>query len=145
MDQEPPAGAYDPVAAVELIYEWLDRWGPRALHDLAIRSDDPVALERARDRATDAAIVAGRGEMLKELRAAISDWALEQYRRQGFGAIYFQPAMEPAEQRRESIEVLTDAATANLVADLVPEEIIDTLVARFALVSGGPGFTVVPE
>jgi hypothetical protein len=145
MDDEPPTEAYDPVAAVEIIYEWLDRWGSKALHSLAIQPDDPVALERARDRATDAAIVNGRGDLLSELQAGITDWALKQYRRQGFGAIYFQPAMEPPEQRLEAIEVLIDAATANLVADLVPEAIVDTLVARFALVFGGSDFTVEPQ
>ena len=144
MDEEPPAEVYDPVAAVEHIYAWLDRWGSNALHAVAIRPDDPVALERARDRAVDAAIVNGRGELLRELQAGITEWALEQYRRQGFGAIYFQPAMEPPEQRRDAIEVMTDAATANLVADLVPQETVDTLVARFAIIFGSPGFSVPP-
>jgi hypothetical protein len=144
MDEEPPAEVYDPVAAVEHIYEWLDRWGSNALHAVAIRPEDPAALERARDQATDAAIVNGRGELLRELQAGITDWALEQYRRQGFGAIYFQPAMEPPEQRRDAIEVMTDAATANLVADLVPQETVDTLVARFAIIFGSPGFSVPP-
>jgi hypothetical protein len=144
MDPEPPAEGYDPVAAIERIYAWLDVRGSNALPRFAIRPDDPVALEQARDRATDAAIVGGRGQMLKELQAAITEWALEQYRRAGFGAVYFHAAMEPAEQRREAIEVLIDAATAHLVADLVPQEVVDTLVARFDLGFGGPGFAVVP-
>lgn len=74
MDDEPPAEAYDPVAAVEVIYEWLDRWGSNALPHLSIPPGDPVALERARDRAIDAAIVAGRGELLRELQAEITEW-----------------------------------------------------------------------
>ena len=53
--------------------------------------------------------------------------------------------MEPPEQRRDAIEVMTDAATANLVADLVPQETVDTLVARFAIVFGSPGFSVPPS
>jgi hypothetical protein len=52
--------------------------------------------------------------------------------------------MEPPEQRRDAIEVMTDAATANLVADLVPQETVDTLVARFAIIFGSPGFSVPP-
>jgi hypothetical protein len=144
MDQEPPAEAYDPVAAVERIYAWLDARGSNALPRVAIRPDDPAALERARDRATDAAIVAGRGQMLKGLQTAITEWALGQYRRAGFGAVYFHAAMEPPEQRREAIEVLIDAATAHLVADLVPQEVVDTLVSRFDLAFGGPGFTAAP-
>jgi hypothetical protein len=144
MDQEPPAEVYDPVAAIGLMYEWLDQRGSNALPRFAVHPNDPVALERARDRATDAAIAAGRGQMLKELQTAITEWALEQYRRAGFRSIYFYAAMEPPEQRRDAIEVLIDAATAHLVADLVPQEVVDTLVSRFDLAFGGPGFTVAP-
>lgn len=145
MDQEPPAEAYDPGAAVERVFAWLDRRGSSALPRIAIQPNDPVALERARDRATDAAIVAGRGQMLKELQTAITEWALKQYRRAAFGSVYFDAALEPPEQRRDAMEVLIDAATAHLVADLVPQEVVDTLVARFDLEFGGPGFTVVPD
>ena len=112
------------------------------------RRDPSGGSGRAResqDQATDAAIAHGRGDLLRELRSGITEWALEQYRRQGFGAIYFQPAMEPPEQRRDAIEVMTDAATANLVADLVPQETVDTLVARFAIIFGSPGFSAAPS
>ena len=109
-----------------------------------MRLDDPAALDHARDQAADAAIVAGRGKLLKELQTAITDWALEQYRREGFGAVYFHPAIEPPAQRRDAISILIDAATANLVADLVPEAIVDTLVARFELAFGRRSFASEP-
>lgn len=52
--------------------------------------------------------------------------------------------MEPPEQRREAIDVLIDAAIANLVADLVPQQVFDTLATRFDLEFGGSDFTVEP-
>jgi hypothetical protein len=144
MDPEPPAGAYDPIQAVEIIYRWLDRGGWSALPHAPVRLDDPAALDHARDQAAEKAIVAGRGQLLKELQTAITDWALEQYRREGFGAVYFRPAMEPPAQRLEAISILIDAATANLVADLVPEAIVDILVARFELAFGRRSFIAEP-
>ena len=60
--------------------------------------------------------------------------ALEQYRRQGFAfdLLQFRDGASRSRRRRETIAVLVDAAFANLVADLVSRQVVDTLIARFA-------------
>jgi methylmalonyl-CoA mutase cobalamin-binding subunit len=130
---------------VDSIMRWLDRGGWKALPHGAIPPTDRATMEAARDRAADAAIVSGRIGALRELRRSILDWSLAQYRRDGLNAIYFSGANEPPEQRRDAIEMLIDAATAYLLADVLPEETTTTLLAPFDVWSGGPNFPIEPE
>jgi hypothetical protein len=145
--EEPqPPRPYDPVAAAEVILRWLDRWGWDAIPHAGIpQPDDPEALRLARDRAMDAAIVSGRADLLRLLQGSITNWALEQYRREAFGGIYLHQALEAPEQRREAINILVDAATANLLADILPEETVAVLGARFEVLFGGLPFATGPE
>ncbi len=93
----------------------------------------------------DAAIVSGRADLLRELQRSMVELALEQYRRAALGAVYFRPALEPPEQRREAIDILVDAATANLLADVLSEETVAILGARYEVLFGGLPFAEDPE
>ena len=139
------ADEYDPTAAVESIMRWLDALGWSAIPHGAIPPTDRATSEAARDRAADAAIVSGRIGALRDLRRSILDWSLAQYRREGLQGIYFSGALEPAEQRRDAVEMLIDAATAYLLSDVLPGDVTSTLLAPFDVWSGGPNFRVEPE
>ncbi len=69
---------------------------------------------------------------------SIIEWALGRYRVAALGAVYFSGALEPPEQRREAIEVLIDAATANLLGGLLTDETRSTLLARLDVSLDGP-------
>jgi hypothetical protein len=141
----PGAEPYDPSEAAAAMLRWLELAGWDALPHGAIPPTDRAMLETARDRAADAAIVSGRIEALRELRRSIVDWSLAQYRRAALSGIYFSGANEPADQRRDAIEMLIDAATAYLLSDVLPEEVSATLLAPFDVWSGGPNFRSEPE
>lgn len=132
----------DPTAAVDGIMRWLERWGWDAIPHGPVPPADPVSLRAARSEAEAAATAAGRTGALRDLRRSIVDWALGQYRLAGLGAVYFSGALEPPEQRREAIEVLIDAATANLLGDVLPEETSSTLLGRLDVWLGGPIFRI---
>ena len=71
---------------------------------------------------------------------------LTQYRQAAYlDGIYFSGALEPADQRRDAIEMLIDAATAYLLNDVLPEDVSTTLLAPFDVWSGGPNFRIEPE
>ena len=120
----------DPVESVGAILDWLDRWGWQAIPHGPIPPEDPAALGRARTEAESVAMGAGRIGALRELRHAIIEWALGRYRVAALGAVYFSGALEPPEQRREAIEILIDAATANLLGDLLTDDTRSTLLTR---------------
>ncbi|MGZ8515641.1 MAG: hypothetical protein ACXWXA_11440 [Candidatus Limnocylindrales bacterium] len=141
----PAANGYDPTAAVDEIMRWLERWGWDAIPHGPIPPADPTSLLAARTQAESAATASGRSAALRDLRRSIVDWALGQYRLAGLGAVYFSGALEPPEQRREGIEVLIDAATANLLGDVLPEETSSTLLGRLDVWRGGPIFRIARE
>ena len=120
----------DPVESVGAILDWLDRWGWQAIPHGPIPPEDPAALGRARAEAESVAMGAGRIDALRELRHSIIEWALGRYRVAALGAVYFSGALEPPEQRREAIEILIDAATANLLGDLLTDDTRSTLLTR---------------
>lgn len=135
----------DPIEAVDAMMAWLDRWGWQAIPHGPIPPGDPAALARVRAEAEIAAEGAGRLETLRELRHSIIGWAMGRYRDAGLGAVYFSGALEPPEQRREAIEVLIDAATAYLLADVLRAETSAALAARFDVWIGGPLFRIESE
>ncbi len=139
------AEPYDSTAAVEGVMRWLERWGWDAIPHGPIPPADPTSLRTARSEAEAAATASGRAGALRDLRRSIVDWALAQYRAAGLGAVYFSGALEPPEQRLEAIEVLIDAATANLLGDVLPEEASSTLLGRFDVWVGGPIFRIERE
>ncbi len=128
----------DPIEAVDAMMAWLDRWGWQAIPHGPIPPEDPAALGRARAEAESVAVGAGRIGALRELRHSIIEWALGHYRVAALGAVYFSGALEPPEQRREAIEVLIDAATANLLGDLLTNETRSTLLTRLDVSLGEP-------
>jgi hypothetical protein len=130
---------------VDAIMGWLGRWGWDAIPHGPIPPADPTTMKEARERAADAAILWGRLGALRELRRSIVAWSLAQYREAGLAAVYFRGALEPPEQRRDAIEMLIDAATANLLLDVLPEETSVTLLGRFDVWIGGPIFRNEPE
>ena len=142
MEVGPATQRYDPTAAVGRIMAWLERWGWDAIPHGPVPPTDPAALATARAAAEAMAIGLGRDGALRDLRRSIVGWALGQYRSAGLGAVYFSGALEPPEQRRDAIEVLIDAATANLLGDVLPEEISVTLLGRFDIWTGGPIFRI---
>ncbi len=137
--------ASSPAEAVQAFLASLERWGLDALPHGLIPPVDEQALTEARAEAERAATHAGRLDSLRELRHAIIEWALGRYREAGLHAVYFSGALEPAEERRQAIEVLLDAATAYLLSDLLPDETMATLVDRLDAHSGGPVFGLEPE
>jgi hypothetical protein len=139
------AARYDPTAAVDGTMRWLERWGWDAIPHGPIPPTDPTSLREARSEAEAAVSASGRTGELRDLRRSIVDWALGQYRAAGLGAVYFSGALEPPEQRREAIEVLIDAATANLLGDVLPEDTSSTLLGRFDVWLSGPIFRIERE
>ena len=119
---------------------WLGRSGLDAIPHAPIPPVDTGALAGARSEAERAAATSGRVETLRDLRRTIIDWALSRYREAGLQPVYFGGALEPAEQRRDGIETLLDAATAYLLADVLPDEATTTLLARLDVYLGGPLF-----
>jgi len=133
---------YDPEVAVGLIIEFLERWGWRAIPHGAIPPADRDALAAARTAAERSAVAAGRADDLRHLRMTIAEWAMGQYRRAGFESAYLGGWLEDPAARREATDVLVDAATANLLLDIIPDDVAVTLLTRMDIWLGGPLFRI---
>jgi len=87
----------------------------------------------ARERARDAAIVAGRGALLDEATAATRDVALRTFARAGFSGTWAATEMAAsvatADDRAAAAAAFEEAATAAVVEDLVDAEIVEILTA----------------
>ena len=85
----------------------------------------------ARERARDAAIVAGRGPLLDEAVQAARDTMIRLFARSGFSGTWAATDMAVsvlrASDRVAAEAALEDAVIAAVVADLVDEETLDTL------------------
>jgi hypothetical protein len=90
--------------------------------------------------AFEAARAAGRDDDLRRLQSRIADWLVDQYKRMGFRGAYFMGSLDTPQRRLEQLQVLTDAATAYALSDVLPEETWATLVARFDVYHGGELF-----
>jgi hypothetical protein len=62
----------------------------------------------------------------------VADWVLGRYQRAGFQSAYLSSWLDDPAQRLEVVDALVDAATAFILWDLLPEETVSTLWARFA-------------
>jgi hypothetical protein len=132
---------FHPEQLVQQMMAWLDRWG---LPQEPIPPIGDREIHVARAAAEQAAKAAGRLEALERLRRSIIEWAMNRYRQEGLKGIYFGGAPEPPEQRRTAIEVILDASTAYLLADVLPDETATTLLARFDVYLGGGIFPPEP-
>jgi hypothetical protein len=87
--------------------------------------------QAARDRARDAAIVAGRGELLDEAIAAVREAVLRTFARAGFSGTWAVTDMAVsvvrAADRVAAAAAFEEAAMAAVVEDLVDEETLDVL------------------
>ena len=85
----------------------------------------------ARERARDAAIVAGRGGLLDEAVAAANDQTMRSFARAGFSGTWaftdMAMSVARADDRVAAAAVLEEALTAAVVEDLVDPEILDVL------------------
>jgi hypothetical protein len=87
--------------------------------------------EAARDRARDAAIVAGRGELLDEAIVAVREAVLRTFARAGFSGTWAATDMSVsvvrAKDRVAAAAAFEEAAMAAIVEDLVDQDTIDVL------------------
>ena len=97
----------------------------------------------ARDRATEAAILAGRGDLLYEARAAVREAVLRTFARSGFSGTWavtdMAVSVTRSEDRVAAAAAFEEAAMAAVVEDLVDEEITDILRATTAGLNGMSG------
>ena len=97
----------------------------------------------ARDRATEAAILAGRGDLLYEARAAVREAVLRTFARSGFSGTWavtdMAVSVTRSEDRVAAAAAFEEAAMAAVVEDLVDEEITDILRASTAGLNGMSG------
>ena len=85
----------------------------------------------ARERARDAAIVAGRGALLDEAVAAANDQTMRSFARAGFSGTWaftdMAMSVARADDRVAAAAVLEEAVTAAVVEDLVDPDILEVL------------------
>jgi hypothetical protein len=135
-----PGGPVDPEAVAELFIAGLER-AHRTITALGpFPPADELALGEARAAARHAAETVGRSEGLRRAQHLVADWALQRYRRDGFGAAYLTGWLDDPDRRLELVSVLVDAVTAYALVDVLPDETAATLVARLDIAVGGPDF-----
>jgi hypothetical protein len=99
--------------------------------------------QAARDRACDAAITAGRGDLLQEAITTVRDVVLKTFARAGFSGTWAATDMAVsvvrAEDRVAAAAAFEEAAMAAIVEDLVDEDTVDVLRSASAGLRGMAG------
>jgi hypothetical protein len=117
-------------AARARVASLLDELARIQLQVVVVARPDATRLA-ARDRARDAAIAAGRGELLTEAIAAVRDAVLRTFARAGFSGTWAATDMSVsvlrAEDRVAAAAAFEEAAIAAIVEDLVDEETLGIL------------------
>jgi hypothetical protein len=97
------------------------------------------AVEEARGKATDAAIMAGRGDLVAAARRDASAWVLQAFATRGYSGTWAWTEMSMSvarpKDRAAVAEGLADAVTADAVEDLVEPEIAETLRSTWSVVA----------
>lgn len=127
---DPGAGAArDRVAAL------LDELARVELQVIVVAQPDASRLA-ARERARDAAIVAGRGALLREAILAVREAVLRTFARAGFSGTWAATDMSVsvvrAKDRVAAAAAFEEAALAAIVQDLVDQDTIDVLQSTSA-------------
>ena len=95
--------------------------------------------ESARDAATDAAIVAGRSELLREATASAREIVLNGFANAGFSGTWAVSEMSmsvaTAADRVAAVEAFEEATVAAIAEDLVDPETLDILGATWDQIS----------
>ena len=114
-------------ARVEALLERLERV---ELQVVVVAPPDAIRLA-ARNRARDAAIVAGRGELLDEATTAVREAALRAFSRGGFSGTWAATEMAASvatsSDRVAAAAAFEEAAMAAVVEDLVDDETLEVL------------------
>ena len=112
------------------------------LQVVVVAKPDPTR-EAARDRATEAAILAGRGDLLYEATAAARETVLRMFARSGFSGTWavtdMAVSVTRSEDRVAAAAAFEEAAMAAVVEDLVDEETTDILRSTTAGLNGMSG------
>jgi hypothetical protein len=120
------------IAARERVAGVLERLERVQLGVIVVAPPDPVRLE-ARDRARQAAIVAGRSGLLDEAAEAARTTAMRIFARSGFSGTWVATEMSAsvasASDRAAAAAAFEEAVTAAVVADLVDDETREILTA----------------
>jgi hypothetical protein len=120
------------IAARERVAAVLERLERVQLGVIVVAPPDPVR-RAARDRARDAAIVAGRAGLLGEAVEAARTTALRIFSRAGFSGTWAATEMSAsvatAGDRVAAAAAFEEAATAAVVEDLVDDDTLETLRA----------------
>jgi hypothetical protein len=117
-------------AARARVASLLDELSPIQLQVVVVGRPDATR-QAARDRARDAAIVAGRGELLEEAIGVVRDAVLRTFARAGFSGTWAATDMAVsvvrAEDRVAAAAAFEEAAMAAIVEDLVDDHTLDVL------------------
>jgi len=118
------------IAARERVAAVLERLERVQLGVIVVPPPDPVRLA-ARDRARDAAIVAGRASLLDEATEAARATAMRMFARAGFSGTWAATEMSAsvarAGDRVAAAAAFEEATTAAVAEDLVDDETLDAL------------------
>jgi hypothetical protein len=97
------------------------------------------AVDDAREKATDAAIMGGRGALVAEARRDAKSWVLQAFATRGYSGTWAwtETSMSVARptDRAAVAEGLADAVTADAVEDLVEPEIAETLRSTWSVLA----------
>jgi hypothetical protein len=103
-------------------------------------------VDAAREKATDAAIMHGRRELLEEARHEATAWVLQAFATRGYSGTWAWTEMSMSvarpKDRAAVAETLADAVTADAVEDLVEPEIAETLRSTWSVLADS---TAIPE
>ena len=120
------------IAARERVAAVLARLERVQLGVIVVSPPDRVRLE-ARERARDAAIVAGRSGLLDEASEAARSTAIRSFARAGFSGTWAATEMSAsvatAADRAAAAAAFEEAVTAAVVADVIDDETRETLTA----------------
>jgi hypothetical protein len=123
----------DPDAAArKRVGDVLERFARVGLQVVVLAPPDATRI-MARERARDAAVDAGRGELLDEAAAAARETTLRAFARAGFSGTWAATDMSvsvaSASDRVAAAAALEEAAMAAVVEDLVDDETLEVLKA----------------
>lgn len=120
------------LAARERVAAVLERLERVQLGVMVVAPPDPVRLE-ARDRAREAAIVAGRSGLLDEAAEAARATAMRNFARAGFSGTWAATEMSAsvatAADRAAAAAAFEEAVTAAVVADVIDDDTREILTA----------------